>query len=364
MNELAPRERVLLALSHRDTDRAPVDLIATREAWGRLQHYMNIRDTDEVLRTLGVDLRHPRQSYVGPPLRRYPDGSWDDAWGVGRQAISHPGGGAYQEIVRHPLARIEDAAELKEYPWPKPEWWDPDSLAEQIRTLDAERPYAIALPEFGDPGGIFEISWYMRGMEQFLMDLLSRPDIAHEIMRQVTDFYVGMLERVMMAAGERIDLVWTSDDIAHQHGPLISARVWRELVAPQHARLNRRVHDLGARVMYHSCGAVRSFIPGLIETGVDVLDVLQFSADGMDPEEIKTAFGSCLCFHGGVDVQSTLPFGSVEEVRRVTRERIEVLAKSGGYILAPTHNVQWDTPPENVVAMYAEAGSLHGFTKA
>ena len=110
--------------------------------------------------------------------------------------------------------------------------------------------------------------------------------------------------------------------------------------------------------MYHSCGAVRPFIPGLIGIGVDVLDVLQFSAEGMDPVEIKASFGDCLSFHGGLDIQSTLPLGTVEEVRRAARACMEVMARIGGYILAPTHNVQLDTPPENVVAMFAEAGSL------
>ena len=177
-------------------------------------------------------------------------------------------------------------------------------------------------------------------------------------MRKVADFYVGLLEQVMATVGDRIDLIWTSDDIAHQHGRVISERCWRELVAPHHKRLNRRIHELGGRVMYHSCGAVRPFIPALIDIGVDVLDVLQFSADGMDPREIKAAFGERLCFHGGMDVQSTLPRGTEEEVRRVTRERMEVLGRGGGYILAPTHNIQSDTPVANILAMYDEAESL------
>jgi uroporphyrinogen decarboxylase len=358
MYELAPRERVFLSISHGDTDRVPVDLVATPEAWARLQSFLGIFDMEGVLRHLGVDLRHPRQLYVGPRLRRDPDSSWTDAWGVCRKLIPNPGGGAYEEIVRHPLAHVKDAGELKDYPWPKPAWWDPESLVQQIQTLNAEVPYAITLPEFGDPGGIFEIGWYLRGMEQLLVDMLSQPDIAYEIMRHVTDFFMGTLDRIFLAVGNCVDIVWTSDDIAHQHGQLISIGAWRELVAPHHARLNRRIHELGARVMYHSCGSVRPFIPDLLNIGVEILDVLQFSADGMNPSEIKTTFGDRLCFHGGIDVQSTLPFGTVEEVRAVTRQRIEVLGKNGGYILAPAHNIQIDTPPENVVAMYAEAGSL------
>jgi uroporphyrinogen decarboxylase len=349
-----------LALRHQETDRVPVDFLATLEAWARLQKHLGIEDTEGILRHLGVDLRHPRQPYVGPPLTTCPDGSSVDAWGVRRRWVRH-GGGAYAEIVENPLSRVNDASQLADYDWPEPAWWDAHDLCEQIRRLDTAQPYAIALEEFGDPGGIFEIASYMRGMEQFLIDIATQPDLAFEIMRRVADFYVGLLEQVMatVPAGS-IDLIWTSDDIAHQHGRLISERHWRDLIAPHHERLNRRIHELGARVMYHSCGAVRPFIPGLIEIGVDVLDVLQFSADGMDPLDIKMNFGNRLCFHGGIDVQSTLPFSTEAEVRRTTRERIEVLGKGGGYILSPTHNVQVDTPPQNILAMYVEAGSVKG----
>jgi uroporphyrinogen decarboxylase len=356
-SELTPRERVLLALTHRDSDRAPVDFLATPEAWAQLEEHLGIRDREAVLRFLGIDLRHPRQPYIGPPLRPEPDGSWKGPWGVRRRQVRHDRG-SYHEIVEHPLALIRDASELAQYAWPQPEWWDAAGLAGRIRSLDKEGDYAIALEEFGDPGGIFEIAWYLRGMEQFLMDMVTAPDLAYEIMRRVADFYIGMLDRVARAAGRRIDLIWTSDDIAHQHGKLVSLRAWRELIAPHHERLNRRIHESGLRVMYHSCGSVTPFIPGLIEIGVDVLDVLQFSADHMNPQEIKTAFGDKLCFHGGMDIQTTLPHGTAEEVRRVTRERIEVLGRDGGYILSPTHNIQVDTPPENILAMYAEAGSL------
>jgi uroporphyrinogen decarboxylase len=356
-DEITPRERVQLALSHREPDRVPVDFMATPQAWERLCEHLGIADHEAVLRYLRADLRHPRQPYIGPPLDHRPDGRWVDAWGVRRRRVEHPQG-AYDEIVEHPLAHLQDAGQLEQYAWPRPEWWDAAALAEEIRRIVRQGDYAIALEEFGDPGGIFEIAWYMRGMEQFFMDMVTQPDLAYEIMRHVADSYLGLLDRVMAKAGERIDLIWTSDDIAHQHGMLFSYRQWRELIAPHHGRLNRRIHELGSRVMYHSCGAVRPFIPGLIEIWTDVLDVLQFSADKMDPQEIKDEFGERLCFHGGMDVQSTLPFGTEDEVKRITRERIDVLGRTGGYILAPTHNVQVDTPPANIVAMYTEAGSL------
>lgn len=370
MNSVSPRERVRWALSHQETDRTPVDFLATPESLLRLQQFLGLPDEESVLQRLGIDLRHPRQVYKGPSPSRRPrqawkgpsptrdrEGSWTDAWGVGRRPVRHCGG-AYDEIVVHPLAELKSAKDLDEYPWPRVEWWDPESLQAQIDGHDRRGPYAIALPEFGDPGGIFEIAWYLRGMEAFLIDMVERPELAFEIMRRVTDFYIAQLDRVMSAVGERVDLIWTSDDIAHQHGPLISKALWRELIAPHHSRLNQRIHESGAQVMYHSCGAVRSFVPHLIEIGVDVLDVLQFSADGMDPLEFKNSCGRRLCFHGGVDVQQLLPFADEAQVKNRVRELIAVLGEGGGYILAPTHNIQVDTPPENVLAIYAAAGSL------
>lgn len=357
INHLSPRERVLLAVSHQETDRVPVDFLATAEAMERLQRFTGIKEEEALLKYLGIDLRHPRQIYKGPTIQRHDDGSWSDPWGVRRRSVPHEGG-SYEEIVEHPLADLDDPSTLSRYPWPSPKWWDAEALRDEIQSLDQDVPFAIALEEFGDPGGIFEIAWYLRGMEQFLIDMIERPVLVFEIMSYVTDFYVGMLEQVMATAGDRVDFIWTSDDIAHQHGPLFSTETWSDLIAPHHERLNRRVHELGSRVLYHSCGAVRPFIPDLMKIGVDVLDVLQFSADGMDPVELKDSFGQQLSFHGGMDVQGLLPFGTVEEVRRTARERIDVLGEQGGYILSPTHNIQIDTPPENILAMYEEAGSL------
>jgi uroporphyrinogen decarboxylase len=355
--ELTPRERVLLAVSRQNTDRVPVDFLATPEAWARLKRSLGIADAKEILVHLGVDLRHPRQPYIGPAQPIHADGSWTDEWGVRRRRIAHAGG-AYDEIVLHPLARIDSVRNLDDHPWPQANWWDACALRDEIREMDRGTAYAIALEEFGDPGGIFETAWYLRGMEALLVDMIERPELANALFERVTRCLEGKLENVMSAVGPRADFIWTSDDVAHQHGLLMSTGLWRRLVAPHHERLNRRIHELGSRVMYHSCGAVRPLIPGLIDIGVDVLDVLQSSADGMDPGEIKSSFGDRLSFHGGVDVQGLLPFGTPDGIRESVRNLIDTLGRGGGFILCPSHNVQVDTPPENILAVYREAGSL------
>lgn len=119
------------------------------------------------------------------------------------------------------------------------------------------------------------------------------------------------------------------------------------------------VHEAGAYVFTHSDGAIRKIIPDLIELGIDVLNPIQWRCPGMEREGLKRDFGDAVIFHGAVDNQQTLPFGTVEDVREEIRYNIEVLGKEGGYIIAPCHNIQSISPPENVVALY-EAGLEYG----
>jgi uroporphyrinogen decarboxylase len=355
--EISSRERVKLALQHQETDRVPVDFLATPETWASLKNYLGLPDQESILSYLGVDVRHPRLRYVGPPLPTYADGSYKDAWGITWSPIPYVGG-VYYEVTGHPLGAITDASQLQDYAWPDPGWWDVNSLVDPIKAWDQQAEYAVFLDDFGDPGGFYEIANYMRGMEQLFLDMALNPDIAFEIVRHVGDVFFALAERVLSTLGDRIDLIWTSDDIAHQHGMLMSLPMWRELIFPHHQRFNRRVHELGGRIMYHSCGSVIAALPGLIEMGIDVLDVLQFSADHMTPEALKSNYGDRLSFHGGADVQQLLPKGSQAEVRESVRHIIDVMSKGGGFILSPTHAIQIDTPPTNIVAIYREAGSL------
>jgi uroporphyrinogen decarboxylase len=206
-------------------------------------------------------------------------------------------------------------------------------------------------------GNIFETSWYMRGFERMLMDLVVNPELADAILGRVTDFFVEHFRRILERARGRVDLVFTADDIGGQEGLLMSPATWEERIKPFHARLNRVIHEFGTRVIYHTDGSVMPAVPGLIDMGIDVLQALQFDAKGMDPLELKEKFGDRLSFQGGVSVQKTLPFGTVADVRREVADRIRVLARGGGYIFGPSHWIQSGTPPENVTAMFDAAAS-------
>jgi uroporphyrinogen decarboxylase len=296
-----------------------------------------------------VDVVEVSPPYVGPPL---PAGS--DIWGVRRRAVSY-GDGSYDEISHYPLAGEWTAARLADHRWPDPAWYDYGRLPGLIKTVRAASDRCVMVTN----GNIFETSWYMRGFEQMLMDVMTDEALVHGIMARVTDFYVRFFSNVLEAAPGEIDLVFTADDIGDQRGLLMPFDRWERLLKPYHRRLNDAVHERGAKVIYHTDGSIMDAVAGLADMGIDVLQALQFSADNMDPVRLKSAHGARLCFEGGVSVQTTLPFGTAEEVRHEVQERITVLGKGGGYILGPSHWIQAGTPPENIVAMFDTALSWY-----
>jgi len=288
---------------------------------------------------------------VWPPLKRssLPDGY--DIWGVHRSAVANTSGGSYDEIDYFPLANSETLEDLKKHTWPAPDWFDYAALPGMVGKIRRENDRAL----YVHCGNVFETSWYMRGFERMFMDCVDEPEFAHALLDIVCDFYVEYATRILSAVSGEIDLVFTADDIAGQKGLLMSLNMWEEFIKPRHVRLNQRIHELGARVMYHTDGAAAKAVPGLIDMGIDVLQALQFDADGMDPVELKEKYGDRLCFEGGVSVQKTLPFGSPDDVRAEVARLSRVLGKGGGYILGPSHVIQAGTPPENIAALFDEA---------
>ncbi|RPJ49656.1 MAG: hypothetical protein EHM21_06570 [Chloroflexi bacterium] len=160
---------------------------------------------------------------------------------------------------------------------------------------------------------------------------------------------------MLEVADGRVDLAFTADDIGGQNGLLTSLKTWEIFIKPFHQRLNKAIHEFGVKAIYHTDGSVMKAVPGLIDMGIDVLQALQFSAKGMDPRVLKEIYGDRLCFEGGVSVQTTLPFGTLEEVRAETQMLIQVLGKNGGYILGPSHAIKAGTPPANIAAMFETA---------
>lgn len=346
--KLTPRKRVLTALAHGTPDRTPRDFWAEEPAWNRLLAHVGTTDRERLLRRLGIDLRHlnarePREREVG-------SGVCQNFWGE-RYVYQSTSWGPMRQDLPGALADANTWSELESFTWPTPDQMDYSELAAQCHVHDE---FALVYG-FAD---VWQRPALVRGWEGLFVDTKERPDWVHFLCRQFTDFYLEDYTRAADVSGGRIDLFLLISDLGSQRGPLISLPVFRQFVAPYLREIIDRIHQLGARVLYHSCGAIQTFIPDLIHLGVDVLDPIQPTGPEMAPERLKADFGDKLSFHGGIDMQRLLPFAAPETVRAEAQRYCEVLGKSGGYILGPAHLFQPDVPPENVLAVYGgEAGA-------
>ena len=336
------RERVLTALAHQQPDRTPRDFWAEEPAWNRLLAYAGVADREQILHRLGIDLRHLNADE--PAEREVGRGVFQNFWGE-RCLYQPTSWGPMREDVPGALAHAKCLSDLESFEWPIPDQKDYAGLREQCRIHDE---FALVYG-FAD---VWQRPALVRGWEGMFLDMVERPDWAHFLCRRFTDFYLDDYTRAAEATGGRFDLYLLISDLGSQHGPLISLPMFREFVAPYLKEMIDRIHHLGARVLFHSCGAIRPFIPDLIHLGVDVLDPIQPVGPEMQPERLQADFGGRVCFHGGIDMQRLLPHGSPDEVRAEVRRYCGMLGRGGGYILAPAHLFQPDVPPENILAVY------------
>ena len=346
---LTPRQRVLTALDHRQPDRVPLDFWAVPETCAALRDYLGVETDEQVLRLLGVDCRLVAPDYVGPAPRTQADGTYFDAWGTHRRRVANDFG-VYDEYASYPLAHAQTLADVETWDgWPDPAHWDTATLKDKILAINSPLPYHVRY----EVGGIFEWSWALYGLDRFLIDLKRRPQVPCAIMDCFTELYIANVTRVLEASDGLMDMVYTYDDVGIQNGLMMSPQMWRNHILPRHQRLNAAIRRYPTRIMYHSCGAIYPLIAALADDmGIDVLNPLQPRAAGMDMARIKKEFGARLAFHGGIDIQHTLPYGSPQAVQAEVRERCEILGQGGGYICASAHYIQADTPLENILALY------------
>jgi uroporphyrinogen decarboxylase len=348
------RERVLVAISHENPDRVPMDFGAQPEVWNALLRHLGLGDRDSLLEFLGTDLRYiepieviyNHERYIGPPLGNGPDGAWEDIWGVWRRPVRYATG-VYQEIISCPRAVTEDPEELLDRRWPAPGWFDYSDIADQCKRYYGK--YALV---GGGWGAVFGDSYRILGMEHFLESLILSPDLVREVIARVERFYLGVNERIFEAANGLLDIYYFGNDLGTQNGLLMSPQMIRDFLGPSFKRLVDQAKSYGLKVMFHSCGAVSEMIPFFIELGIDVLDPVQVGAVGMDPARLKAEYGNRIAFHGGLNTQGVLPFGSPQEVRAETEKLLEIMKPGGGYLFGPSQELQPDVSIENILTMY------------
>ena len=202
----------------------------------------------------------------------------------------------------------------------------------------------------------FFTATHLRGLQQFMMDLAERPDLAAAVIGKVNEYLFPAIERLCLEVGDAFDVYYVADDFCTAQGPLISPAMFREHIQPYLRRYADIVHRHGKKLLLHTCGSTRKLLPDIIQAGVDLMEPIQTSATGMEVEGLKGDFGDRLAFYGGIDLVGVLSKGRPQDVRSEVLKNFRVLGKNGGYILGPGHTyIQPDVPLENILTMYETA---------
>jgi len=351
------RERVALALSHKEPDHIPVDYWATPEVNAKLMNHFGFSTLEEVLQHFDVDFRYiDGPKYTGPEPEVHADGSVEDHWGVPRFRVKVSSGekaGSYSEVSSYPLEKAVSIEEILDYPkWPSPDFFDYECVRGQVEAAKRSGKVVIFMGDRLNRCALLKPAMYLRGVEQILLDFMLNPGIAECIFQKITEFYLEYARRTFEAAGDGIDIFMTGDDFGAQYGPLISPDMWRDFIRSGFKAFIDLGKQYGYKVAHHTCGSVKPIIPDFIECGLDILNPVQPEVENMDRRELKKMFGNRLCFHGAISIQKTMPFGTPEDIRSEVRERFETLGPNGGFIFCTAHNIQADTSIENIKALF------------
>lgn len=355
----------MMALAHEEPDRVPFDYWAEKKVTTRLMQELNLAEYERLLEHLQIDMRYTEGTrYVGPELQKWHDGTWEDIWGIIRKPVfvdeMDPMKGSYEHVTTNPLAFVETVQQVENYRWPSPDWYE-YTIDEEARSV---RQYAVVCG--GDRlnrTAQFKPAMYLRGMEQMMVDLVLNPVIVEAMIDHITNYYLEYDERIFQKANGSIDIFYMGDDFGTQNGLLMSVDMWRKYFKKGFKRFIDLSHRHGVKVMHHTCGGVFELIPEFIDCGLDILQSLQPRAKGMDFNKIKKEYGKYLAFQGGVDIQGVMPFGTTEDVKAEVKRVIETLGPGGGYILCTSHNIQLDTPSENILALYDAAQEFASYRK-
>jgi uroporphyrinogen decarboxylase len=347
---MTPRERWLSLFAGERPDRIPTDYWATDEVTERLLRELRCADIEALYTRLCID----GVVHINPePTRTHlPGDPQADIWGLRRKVINY-GAGSYDEFANHPLADFTTVEELEAYPWPSPEDIDVERFRREIAAAPAHR---IVRSGQYEP---FLLYCALRGMELAMMDLLVDQEFVQTALDYIFRYHYAVHERAFELGKGRIDITYVAEDLGGQTALLFGVPEIRKFILPHQKSMADLARSHGIHVFYHTDGAARDIIPDLLDvTGIEILNPIQWRCPGMEREGLVRDFGKRVIFHGAVDNQQTLPFGTVEDVRAEVLDNIRIFSDAR-WICAPCHNLQPVTPTANILALY-ETIQAHG----
>ena len=377
-------ERLKSALEHREGDRVPFDIGGTMvtginiKTMQKLREHLGLegdaevhdkvtqmaRTDDDLTERLKVDVKNVGPNPPSEPgLAKYmglQDGYYRliDEFGMGWQMPEQ--GGLYYDLYLSPLADAHTVRDVESYSWPDP--LDDkrfEGMKEKADRVVFEEKKGYVLGRMSS--GMWEHAMWMRGYEQFFMDMVMNKEMVHAIMSKILEIKIKYWGKALETVGENVMVVSCADDLGGQKGLLVSLDMYKELIWPYHKKLFefiKKKAESKVYIFFHNDGAIYETVPLLIEAGIDILNPWQVDCMGMDDTaKFKREYGKDLTIWGGsCDSHRILAFGTPQEVHDETKRRIEDLAPGGGFIFAPIHVIQGDVPVENIMAWWETLG--------
>ena len=322
------RERVIEALSFRETDFVPYAIDFTWQAYRKTADYLK---NDDFLKDTGNHIEYINWEEMKEIKPEY----FQDEFGViwNRTGVDKDIGVIDNFVITDP--------EIGIYKFPEIPY---DRIREKCESLITKKQDVFTAADLGF--SLFERAWTLLGMENLLAFMIIEPDFVHWLMRKITDFNIGVLKVYMEYD---FDCIHFGDDWGQQKGLIMGPAYWRQFIKPYLAEMYSFVKDRGRYVSQHSCGDIIEVFPDLIDIGLNMYQT--FQPEIYDIKAVKEQYGKKLAFWGGISTQRLLPFETPEKVVEVTREICKIMGKGGGYVAAPTHSIPGDVPAENIVAL-------------
>ena len=361
------RERIKRAFNHQETDRPPMDFggtivtSLTKSAYMELLKYLKIDydaqkieivdytmgtviPDESILKKLNVDFRR-----IGTNNKpQIVDNRFKNAFGTEfKKAEPHD----YFDMVNFPLKELS-FEQIKKYSWP---YLKDKSIFNELSFIakDLYEGTKYGLVGCMGPSNFFEMGQKLRGFDQFGIDLLLNKEIVKAIFDSLLEIQMECYDLYLKSVGKYIDVIFYADDLGMQDRLQLSPALYREMVKPYHKKIFSFIKNrTDAKIFLHCCGSIYPVISDLIDVGVDILNPVQTTAKDMDPVKLKKEFGKKLVFWGAIDEQHLLNSAGREEIRENVYKMIEILGENGGYVVAATHNIQDDTPSENILLLF------------
>ncbi|MBZ9685975.1 hypothetical protein G9F72_006455 [Clostridium estertheticum] len=402
---LTSRERVRLAMDHKEADMIPIDFGGMRStgisaiAYNKLKDYLSMHkyptkmydifqqlaepdldilnfmhgDVVQVHRyepAFGININKWKQSILQDgshclvPFDYNPIKNSKGGFDIinNNQTIARmPKGGLYFDVITHPYENVQTLDDIDKIPLPKLSDTEIFFLINEAKNLYENTSYSI-LGSFG--GNVVEDGQLDWGYEKFFMQLALEPDLMHYYFNRKVENHLKNLKKYMAAVGKYVDIVQFGDDLGTQENSQISINMYKEMIKPYHKKQYSFVRNNypNVKVFLHSCGSIYDLIPELIDAGVQILNPVQISARRMNPLTLKNEFGKELTFWGaGASTQTTVSFGTINEIKKEVEELIKIFAPGGGFIFSQIHNIQADISPEKIIAIYDTANRFRKY---